>query len=73
MTNTDWIETGGRLPDLPRDAVIYARGRMGDVYGPLPFEMFSEDAWLGYMLHYSHDLDAYALRTSRAQDGETRG
>lgn len=45
---------------FPDGALVYALGRLGDVYGPLPVEMFHPDAWAGNMLHASHDLIAVA-------------
>jgi hypothetical protein len=46
---------------FPDSALVYALGRLGDVYGPLPVEMFHPDAWGGNMLHASHDLVAVRL------------
>lgn len=46
---------------LDRGALVYALGRYGDVYGPLPVEMFDPATWAGNMLHASHDLVAVAL------------
>ena len=38
---------GHSLPNY--HALIYALGRFGDVYGPLPVEMFAPAAWDGCM------------------------
>lgn len=61
-----WIGTEGRAPPLSRDALIFVKGSMEDVFGPVPFEMIDGEAWAGNMLHYSHDLIAYAFVQSDA-------
>lgn len=55
-----WFRTHGEPPTLPRDMPVYALGRLGDIYGPVPFEMIDPQAWRGNMLHASHDLVAFA-------------
>jgi len=45
---------------VDRDTLVYALGRYGDIYGPLPAEMFHPDVWTGDMLHGSHDVIAVA-------------
>ena len=60
MVDIDWHETRGTVPDLAPGAVIYAQGRYGDVYGPLPAAIINLDAWRGNMYHASHDLFAWA-------------
>jgi hypothetical protein len=56
-----WHRANGKCPNLREDEVIYALGRYGDVYGPLPFELFADEAWASNMLHASHDLVAYCF------------
>lgn len=46
---------------VERNTPVYALGRLGDVFGPLPIEMFHPDVWTGHMLHYSHDIIAVAV------------
>ena len=61
---SDWIFTEGRapaMPQVPSFQLVYALGRLGDVYGPIPLEMIADDAWTGHMGGYSHDLIAYRL------------
>lgn len=60
----EWRPTRGEAPDVGRSAVVYALGYFGDVYGPLPFEMFAPDAWEGGMLGRAHDLIAFAYATA---------
>jgi hypothetical protein len=47
--------------NVPDGSLVYALGSYGDVFGPLPPEMFHPDAWAGLMLHASHDLIAVAI------------
>lgn len=42
-------------PEKP-DSLIYVLCRYGEIYGPIPFEMISENAWGGDMAHASHDI-----------------
>lgn len=59
IPNAEWVYTGGEIPKV-RHELIYALGRLGDIYGPLPPAMFRDEGWEGNMLSYSHDLIAYA-------------
>lgn len=73
MSNSlTWVLTFGRVPDLPPGALILALGRMDDVFGPMPFEMITEEAWFGNSLHYRHDLKAYMVlgRCDSGSDAE---
>ena len=56
-----WIETAGEAPNVQCGTWIEARGRYGDIYGPLPAEMFNPDAWTGNMFHAAHDIHAYRV------------
>lgn len=55
----EWIFTGGEIPEVGPFEVVWALGRYGDVYGPLPFEMIDSEAWCGCMGGGAHDLIAY--------------
>lgn len=64
MDDHDWIYTAHRdvqVPPVSSYTKIYALGVYGDVYGPLPLELFAEEAWKGCMANRAHDLIAYAL------------
>lgn len=56
-----WHPTRGRTPPLEPTDLIFVKGRLGDVFGPLPVEIVSLHAWQGNMLHGSNDVVAYAL------------
>jgi hypothetical protein len=60
LERLEWRPAAGFSPHLRHNEIIYALGRLGDIFGPLPFEMFSERAWSGEMAHSAHDLVAYA-------------
>ena len=40
--------------------LVWALGRFGDVFGPLPFALINPAAWAGEMFNASLDLVAYA-------------
>ena len=61
MADIDWHETGGEMPQLRGNEMIFVRGRYGHVYGPVPFELIDPEAWTGNMFHASLDLSAWSL------------
>lgn len=56
-----WHATNGRTPTLSPTDLVFVRGRLGDIYGPVPVEIISFCAWRGNMFHAAHDLTHYAL------------
>jgi hypothetical protein len=58
MTMDDWNYAVPRPAD---DAIIYIKCRYGDVYGPIPAEIISDEAWDGNMFHASHDVIGWRL------------
>lgn len=65
----DWVYTCGEAPDFGlRGVIIWALGRYGDVYGPIPGEMIDREAWRGNMGGASHDLVAYAVCSAEWRD-----
>lgn len=72
-----WIYTNGEPPPLCADDLIFVIGRMGDVFGPIPFELVTEEAWRGNAFHYRHDLAGYlpvdpAPAGTRPQGGDAK-
>lgn len=57
---SEWNYALGEQPLVNGSVLVWALGRYGDVFGPLPFEMIAPDAWEGNMLHAQHDLVAWA-------------